>query len=262
MYFDFCINEAPAQTAALTVNVIFNICGDHSYQTPRKPVTPGRTYFVYTTLGCGLIEYDGRTFEVGQGDFIFMRPHENFSYRCKDNTWNFWWFEFEAATFLQEDKICNLTANDFTLSLFAQSLAFAKAGRWDISAMLFCSAATILQHLLPLKGASKYAAEIQQAEQYIRENMQTVTVGELCAFLKMNERTVRNLFYRTVGLAPKQVITKMRLNLAQQLLENSLLSIEEIAARLGFSSQFHLSSSFKERFGIPPLKYRKFFHCQ
>jgi len=260
LYFDFCVNDAPELVTNIVLDTIFNIVGDKTYCTPRKPVTAGKTYFVYTTLGNGVICYDNHTFEVGQGDFIFMHPNEKFSYRCKDDTWHFWWFEFKSEQqFAAADTVYNLAVSDFVMCLFEQSLVYAKAGRWDISSTLFTSVCNILQHMLLTTAASKHTENLRIAEQYIRENIQTVTVGELSAHLQMSERTLRNMFYSTVELSPKQLISKIRLDSAQQLLENSLLSIEEIAVQLGFCSQFHLSRSFKERFGIPPLKYRKFF---
>lgn len=260
MYFDFCVNDEPALFNPIALDTIFNINGDNTYCTPRKPVTEGKTYFVYTTCGNGIISYDDLTFEVGQNDFIFMHPHEKFNYRCKEDVWHFWWFEYRGTQqFVSADTIFNLAISDFVLSLFEQSLVYAKAGRWDISSSLFTSACGILQQVLSIASVSKYTESMQAAEQFVRENIQNISVAQLSEHLQMNERTLRNMFYSTIELSPKQFISKMRLDSAQQLLENSLLSIEEIAVQLGFCSQFHLSRSFKERFGIPPLQYRKFF---
>ncbi len=262
MYFDFCVGEGRLPAPSIAVDTIFYICGDTSYCTPRKPVTPGKTYFVYTILGSGLIRYDELEFTVSRGDYVFMRPTENFSYQCEQDVWHFWWFEFPGpppSSLGEGDIVYNIPANDFILALFEQSLVNSKNGRWDIASSLFISAASLLNQAYLSKDSSKYAKIVRLAEQYIRENLRTATVAELCTYLQMNDRTVRNLFYRTREISPKQFICNIRLDTARQMLENTLLPIEDIAQQLGFSSQFHLSRSFKERFGLPPLRYRKFF---
>ena len=44
---------------------------------------------------------------------------------------------------------------------------------------------------------------------------------------------------------------------ARILLRHSPLSIKEIAERLGFSSQYHLSGYFKSRTGVSPRRFRQ-----
>ena len=73
----------------------------------------------------------------------------------------------------------------------------------------------------------------------------------------MSERTLRNVFHRELGCAPKQRITQIRMETAQQMLVNTTLPLHAIAEHTGFSSAFHLSRDFKEYYRISPSDYRR-----
>lgn len=54
-----------------------------------------------------------------------------------------------------------------------------------------------------------------------------------------------------------EFIKNARLNKAKELLLEGSLSIAEIAEKVGITSSSNLSSSFKEKFGLPPLQWRE-----
>ena len=51
----------------------------------------------------------------------------------------------------------------------------------------------------------------------------------------------------------------LRLAQARRQLAASDATLDEIAARLGFSSAFHLSAAFKQAYGEPPALWRRRF---
>lgn len=258
MYFDFCVGGRPADGAKLVLDTIFHILGDSSYNTPRKKITPGKTYFVCTTNGEGVIQFDGQTYAVKQGECMFMRPQQDFCYRCAQDAWHFWWFEFFGETPLFcANQIFSTPIHDFKINLFKQSLTYAKEERWDIAQALFEASCGMIHHTLRTQGKSSGDKILRAAEQHIRENIESVSVAQLCTVLQVSERTLRNLFYRAFGLPPKQIITRARMGIAQQMLESTVLPISSISAQLGFSNQFHFSRAFKGAFGMPPNEYRR-----
>ena len=95
------------------------------------------------------------------------------------------------------------------------------------------------------------------AEHYIRENLSTVTVAAICDELGIQERTLRNLCHRALGYGPKRLISRIRLETAQQLLSNTTMPLSAIASMLGYNDPFHFSRSFRDYFHLPPSKYRR-----
>lgn len=260
MYFDFCIQNAHSSQTRYPVDTIFYICGDSSYRTPHKMILPNKNYFLCTIKGTGLVWYDGKCMESNEGSCVFLQPTHDFGYRCKNDCWHFWWFEFvgDCAPFTPNEEL-HTSINDFKMDLFSQSLLYAKEGRWDIAAHLFECACEILHHSALTCDESPRTIQWKMALHYIRDNLRTVTVANLCQSLQIQERTLRNIFYTNCGRPPKQVILKERLTKGRELLEITALPIANISAQLGFSSQFHFSRAFKKHYDQSPLQYRTQF---
>ena len=66
-------------------------------------------------------------------------------------------------------------------------------------------------------------------------------------------------FRKATGRTPYQFITELRVARARDLLEKTTLPLAEIAFRLGFSSQSHFTSVFREHLRITPWTYRASF---
>lgn len=67
-------------------------------------------------------------------------------------------------------------------------------------------------------------------------------------------------FYRKIkaltGMSGKEILQDMRLKRAAQLLEETGLSISEIADNTGFSDAKYFSITFKQKYNLAPSKYR------
>lgn len=65
------------------------------------------------------------------------------------------------------------------------------------------------------------------------------------------------VFKQATGLTPHQYVLKVRLERAQQMLEQSDVSVSLIADMLGFSSQSHFNRAFRNYCGETPMGFRK-----
>ena len=74
--------------------------------------------------------------------------------------------------------------------------------------------------------------------------------------LHLTPATICRKFKHAVGMTPKQQQEVFRLTKATQLLEQSSLSIKEIAQLCGYSGQLAFGVAFKRRSGIPPSQWR------
>jgi len=66
-------------------------------------------------------------------------------------------------------------------------------------------------------------------------------------------------FRHSTGLSPHQWLLAQRVSKAKTLLERSSLSLTEVAALCGFSSQSHLNAAFKQHAGLSPGRWRRTF---
>ena len=256
MYFDFCVASSDA-IHHQKLNTIFRIAGDRTYSIPRKEITVGKTYFVYTTSGEGEIAFDDVRFTISRSEGIFIRPTKNFRYHCSGDFWHFWWFETmgDSQHFPINEKF-PIIVGDFKDDLFTQSLSYAKQGRWDIANKLFDVSCDIMYQNILAEYNEQKLSMITTADQYVRENLATVTVADLCDALQIKERTLRNQFYQIWGHGPKCFIANIRLSAAQQMLETTTMTVADISTQLGYSSQFYFSRTFRQKYGLSPQQYR------
>ena len=59
------------------------------------------------------------------------------------------------------------------------------------------------------------------------------------------------------GVTPQSYMTRYRMNIARQLLQEGTLNVSEVAYRVGSSSPSTFSREFKNHFGYPPSQVRK-----
>lgn len=85
------------------------------------------------------------------------------------------------------------------------------------------------------------------------------TVEDLATRANMSTRTFARRFAAETGTTPVKWLTNQRVLLSKQLLEETDLGLEQIAARSGFGSGALLRHHFQRLVGIAPTEYRRRF---
>jgi len=88
---------------------------------------------------------------------------------------------------------------------------------------------------------------------------QSITVEGSAGLVNLTRSHFSRAFQRMTGDPPHRFILKRRLYRARDFLSASEDNIADIAARVGFSSQAHLSTVFLKEMGISPARYRAAF---
>jgi len=78
------------------------------------------------------------------------------------------------------------------------------------------------------------------------------TVESLAEVAAMSRSAFAQKFTETFGRPPMSLVHHLRMQRADQLLQEGGSSIEEVAQRVGFSSRSHFSRVFKEHYGVSP----------
>ncbi|MBK1884049.1 helix-turn-helix transcriptional regulator [Luteolibacter pohnpeiensis] len=82
-------------------------------------------------------------------------------------------------------------------------------------------------------------------------------VSRLAQTVGISARTLSDLFQREYHMSVPRFIARVRIREAARMLENTNLSIEEIAERTGFPNRYYLTRVFTKITGKPPARYRK-----
>ncbi|NGO69129.1 GlxA family transcriptional regulator [Streptomyces boncukensis] len=86
-----------------------------------------------------------------------------------------------------------------------------------------------------------------------------LTLRELAAQEAMSVRTFTRRFREETGLSPQRWLTQQRVERARQLLEDSGLPVDRVAADAGFGSSASLRAHFQAALGVSPSAYRRTF---
>ena len=112
----------------------------------------------------------------------------------------------------------------------------------------------------PLTEARPAAGSLEPTRAWALEHLeQPLDVATLARHAYMSPRTFARQFRGQTGTTPAQWILEQRTRLAQELLENSELPIEQVAHRSGFGNAATLRAHFTRRLSTTPTAYRRTF---
>lgn len=117
--------------------------------------------------------------------------------------------------------------------------------------------AQYIEHPLPA-AADSLAGLLDWMLDHLTEEL---TVPELAARAFMSERTFARRFRSETGATPAAWLARQRLLRAQELLESTPLSVEEVAGQAGFGTAAVLRHHFSRSLGTTPLAYRRRFQA-
>jgi AraC-like DNA-binding protein len=84
------------------------------------------------------------------------------------------------------------------------------------------------------------------------------SVADASRALGLDERSLERIFRSEIGLSPKQLLKRFRLQeAAERLLREPELSCSSLAFDLGYADQAHFTHDFRAVVGLPPEAYRQ-----
>lgn len=83
------------------------------------------------------------------------------------------------------------------------------------------------------------------------------TLEELAKEAGLSRATFARQFNASVGEPPHNYLTRWRMGVAAQLLQETDLRLSEIAGRVGYQSEFSFSRAFKRWRGVAPVRFRR-----
>jgi signal transduction histidine kinase/ligand-binding sensor domain-containing protein/DNA-binding response OmpR family regulator len=112
---------------------------------------------------------------------------------------------------------------------------------------------------VPLEVISPDAKFLDQVRSAIEVHMTNEEFGveELARLVAHSRGHLHRRLKETTGESPSDLLRRMRLERAAQLLEAGEGSVSEIAYAVGFKSVAHFSNRFQDHFGVRPSGYRR-----
>ncbi len=103
-------------------------------------------------------------------------------------------------------------------------------------------------------AASSKERTVRKLQEYILNHYRrNITIDELASIAEITPSYVTVLFKKVVGITPIQYMHHIRINNALHLLQNTQMSIGEIAEYLGYCDQAYFNRMFKKWMGTAPI---------
>ncbi|WP_143626231.1 helix-turn-helix domain-containing protein, partial [Streptomyces viridosporus] len=116
--------------------------------------------------------------------------------------------------------------------------------------------AQYIEQPVPEQGAASTAATRAWALERLGEPL---ALADLAAHARMSLRTFARRFDDEVGLSPGRWLTQQRVARARSLLESGDLTVDQIAAQVGFATGASLRRHLHAAIGVTPQAYRRTF---
>jgi transcriptional regulator GlxA family with amidase domain len=115
-------------------------------------------------------------------------------------------------------------------------------------------------------GQSQFSSELisqlispdrlEDLVEWIRDHLdRPLTIEDLASRAKMSARNFQRVFTRQCGLPPAKFIERLRVERARVIIEDTSLSMAEIATKSGFDSEQRMRRSFQRVLGINPVDH-------
>lgn len=224
---------------------------------------------MYLFSGHAVVETEGVSYEVGKNQAFLIDTSKPHIYACSEAMECIWChFEGNASENIfnyiignnHGKHVFNLRENSDFLSKFGGLLySFTRNDRNSYTSEIMVSAQLheILALLLMDSKVHKFSP-IDEAIRYIQQYYdEDISLNTLAKIARLSVSRFSALFKQETGFSPYQYVLNTRLHIACQLLSNSEFSIEEISARVGFSTPTLFITAFKQKYETTPNKYRK-----
>jgi AraC family transcriptional regulator, transcriptional activator FtrA len=88
-----------------------------------------------------------------------------------------------------------------------------------------------------------------------------LTLADIAAHASVSTRSLSRRFRAQTGTTPLQWLIRLRLHRAQELLETTGLSVEQVATAAGFGTSVLMRQHFARALGVSPQTYRRSFRA-
>jgi AraC-like DNA-binding protein len=252
-------------------------CGIERRQDPSYDwhgLKRGGTEFVllqHTIAGQGMLTFEGRSMTVQPGmTMLLYFPHDNRYWLEPGKTWEFFWVCLHGRDVLRmqrnivsrrgpllqlgEDSQALATTLDICSRVMQKNLS----SPYEASALAYRLMMALAQESLPVAADKTPPAYIRKVVEYCHEHLHDpIGVDDMAKAAKLSRFHFTRQFYESRGITPGRFLAELRLQEASRLVQDSNLSVKDIARRCGFSDANYLCKVFRKSFGVSPGAFRK-----
>ena len=98
---------------------------------------------------------------------------------------------------------------------------------------------------------------VRLVEEYIQSNYSTdLDLNTISQKFGFSSSYLTKIFNKVENMPPSKYIRNYRMGIAKQLMNDKGMTLQQVAAAVGYNDPFHFSRSFKQTFNMNPSEYR------
>lgn len=263
---------SPEDTDSQDVTLLNASSSRYEGDWPSIPHSHAFTELFYVRDGRGEFLLEDKIYPISKDDLIIVNPHINHTEISKGTPpLSYFTVGVEGVCFSFNDqkeyRIFNCRKKEADLLFYFNSL-FQELDKQSEGYEKICN---YLLHILILQlqritdspfeliTAQHPSKECAYIKRYLDSNYsENITLDHLSALSHLNKYYLSHEFTKYYGISPMNYLSRKRIDVCKELLENTDYRISDIAHLVGFSSQSYLSQSFRKSCGMTAGTYRKF----
>lgn len=244
-----------------------------------KPHTSSRDnlqsyLFFYVESGDGKLVYQGKEYEIGEGDCVFIDCQLPYSHSTDTNLWTLSWIHFYGNTmqriyekYLERGGGPAFRPDDLEPFQHLHKTLYSIASSDDYIRDMRINGE--LNNLLTLLMNESWHPEERQTPDLKRENInlikqyldehydEKITLDDLTECFFISKYYLTRVFRKQFGISISHYLLSIRITKAKQMLRFTDETVENIGYKCGFGAPHYFSRTFKQVEGISPSEYRE-----
>lgn len=236
-------------------------------KTESEPRTVQEYEWVLFLNDGGRTKIDKKLYEIHMGDIRILKPGQTVStskfgdilvlHFTIDNNRKNGMIE-ELPSFFHLENLDIKIYTDLFNRMLSKYIDNSEIGQMLLKSRFYDLLAFVLKSAKTIKSDKKNSAYIQKAKEYINQNYaQPLDLEKIAAAVNLHPNYFHKIFKSSLGITPREYLTKIRLNNAKNFLLSTVLSIEKISLKCGFPSTSYFIKLFKKEYSITPALYRE-----
>ncbi len=260
-----------ARTSLLHLQEVGSLQAIHPHTSKRADLVSFLCFIVLS--GEGELSYEGKFYQLGTGDCVFIDCRKAYSHSTSDDLWSLQWCHFYAP-FLPavyekyKERGGRPVFHPANIEPFTTLLTdiYDLASSSDyIRDMRINEKLGMLLTLLMEQSwhpesmtVSRKRLELAAVKEYLDEHYtEKIALDDLSEHFFINKFYLSKIFRETYGTTVNNYLISKRITRAKQLLRFTDMTVDEVGAAVGMGDANYFSRMFRKVEGISPREYRK-----
>ena len=239
------------------------------------PNGPG-AYLFLLIKSPALFNIIDKNYEISNNTYVILSPNTKCRYRaCKEQYIDDWFFfgmtnedveNLKQMGIKIDEPVCLEDLGDLSLDLHHISFEHFSDGiyhkelKHHYTQIFFYKLARLAKSK---EGVSKnILATKNEKLTYLRSRIfdqpdYFKNIDDMANFMNLSRSGFQHLYKNTFGINIIQDVIAGRIKKAKEMLSSTNLTIEEIAMKCGYKTEFHFMRQFKSQTGFTPTQFRK-----